>query len=283
MELMGLAALAALIMSPVHCLFGLHIVRRGVIFIDLAVAQVASLGAAVGLVLGNEPGASTTYWISLAFGLFGALLIALTRFRLRTVPHEAIIGIIYVVGSALAVIVLNQSAHGLEEMQGMLVGNIFTVPAEEVKQTALIYGGILIALLALWKRFTGVSNTKDSAHGAQFVLIDFVFYALLAFVVASSVKLAGVLLVFTWLVMPPVAALLWIDDLTKAALVAVPISLAGSMAGLFVASRFDWQLGAALVVTFGAIVALCYIVRLLIPSANPHGLPIDEFADSRDG
>lgn len=200
-EVMGPALFAALIMSPVHCLFGLHIVRRGVIFIDLAVAQVAALGTAFAVAGGNEPDSRPAYWMSLAFGLIAALLIALTRFRLRLVPHEAIIGIIFVVGSAWSIIVLSGTAHGLEEMQSMLVGNILTVDVGHVKETALIYGAILLAIIGLWRYFSEITAEKEEKGTFKAVFFDFVFYSLLAFVVASSVKLAGVLLVFTWLVM----------------------------------------------------------------------------------
>jgi zinc/manganese transport system permease protein len=258
------AALASIVMSPVHCLFGLHIVRRGVIFIDLAVAQVAALGAAVALLLGSEPGSNQAYFMSLVFGLFGALLVSATRFRLRTVPHEAIIGIIYVVGSACSIIALNRTAHGLEEMQNMLVGNILTVSMEMVGQTAAIYGPILILLLLMWRRFNAATEEK-SGQGLNAVLIDFLFYALLAFVVASSVKLAGVLLVFTWLVMPPVAVLLWMDSITKAAFFAVPAAIFVSIVGLALSYFMDFPTGATLVVTFGVFVSILYVARLVLP------------------
>src|SRR5687767_5936844 len=115
--IMYLATMASLVMSPVHCLFGLHIVRRGVIFIDLAVAQVAALGMSVAVANGHDIHSSGAYWISLAFALGAALLIALTRFKLGKVPHEAIIGIIFVVGSALGVVVLQSTPHGAEELK----------------------------------------------------------------------------------------------------------------------------------------------------------------------
>src|SRR5688572_1217231 len=281
LDLMKPAALASIVMSPVHCLFGLHIVRRGVIFIDLAVAQVAALGAAVALLMGGDPGSSQAYMMSLVFGLFGALLVSATRFKLRSVPHEAIIGIIYVVGSACTIIALNKTAHGLEEMQNMLVGNIFTVSMELVQETAIIYGIILALLLLLWRRFSEATEAK-SGDGLKTVLVDFVFYALLAFVVASSVKLAGVLLVFTWLVMPPVAILLWMDDITKAAYFAVPCAIIVSIAGLFASYYMDSPTGATMVVAFGAFVTLLYIAKLFAPSGDPKRLDVDKLPDSGD-
>ena len=267
-EIMDPALEASMIMSPLHCLFGLHIVRRGVIFIDLAVAQVAALGTAFAMAGGNEPTSSAAYWMSLVFGMLAGLVIALTRFKLKLVPHEAIIGIVFVVGSAWSIIVLNGTAHGLEEMQSMLVGNILTVDAQQIRETAYIYTGILVVLIALWKYFTEISLAKGEKADIKTIFFDFVFYSLLALMVASSVKLAGVLLVFTWLVMPPVAAFLWVRKLGHAVAIALPLAILGSLLGLWVSFGKDWPIGATMVVCFGAIVAVLYVIRLIVPDKN---------------
>ncbi len=256
---------ASMIMSPLHCLFGLHIVRRGVIFIDLAVAQVAALGTAFAVAGGNEPNSSAAYWMSLVFGLLAALVIALTRFKLKLVPHEAIIGIVFVVGSAWSIITLSGTAHGLEEMQSMLVGNILTVNPQQILETALVYAGILVVLVLLWKYFTAISHAKGEMADIKTIFFDFVFYSLLALMVASSVKLAGVLLVFTWLVMPPVAAFFWVRKFGHAVAIALPIAILGTLMGLWVSFGKDWPPGATMVVCFGAIVAVLYVFRLIIP------------------
>jgi zinc/manganese transport system permease protein len=270
---MGPAALASLVMSPIHCLFGLHIVRRGVIFIDLAVAQVAALGTAFAVMYGHEPASSTAYWMSLAFGLVAALLIALTRFKLRLVPHEAIIGIIFVVGSAWSIIALSGTSHGLEEMQSMLVGNILTVDIAHVYQTAYIYGAILLGLIIMWRAFTTASQQQVEKTDAKSVVTDFVFYSLLAFVVASSVKMAGVLLVFTWLVMPPVAAFFWVRSMSAAVALSLPISMIGSATGLWLSYGKDWPTGATMVVVFGAVVGALYLLRLIVPDSATEAKP----------
>jgi zinc/manganese transport system permease protein len=264
-ELMRPAALAAIVMAPIHCLFGLHIVRRGVIFIDLAVAQVAALGVAVGVLLHFEAGSAGSYWLALGFALFGALLIALTRYRLGRVPHEAVIGIIFVVASALGILVLDRSPHGAEELLNLMRGNILLVPMDEVTHTAGVYGAILVTILLMWKRIAAVTlEDPDQPQGLSRVFYDFAFYGLLAFVVASSVRIAGVLVVFTWLVMPPVVALFWIRGLATSALAAIPVALLGSLLGLAISYRYDWPTGAAIVVVFGVIVALAYLPRVFL-------------------
>ncbi|MEZ0325808.1 MAG: metal ABC transporter permease [Fimbriimonas sp.] len=265
-ELMKWPVLAALVMSPVHCLFGLHIVRRGVIFIDLAVAQMAALGMAIAVAKGHEVGSPQAYWLSLSFALGAALAISLTRFKLGRVPHEAIIGIMFVLASALGIVVLDQSPHGLEELKDTLSGSILLVPQEEVFKTMAVYGVIFVISLLLWKRTSAISlGQPDAPTGVMRTVLDFAFYGLLAFVVASSVKIAGVLVVFTWLVMPPVIAFLWVEKMAKAMMIALPLALLGSIGGLLMSYKYDWPTGPAIVVVFGTAVAALYILKLFVP------------------
>lgn len=265
LQLMLWPLIASLVMSPVHCIFGLHIVRRGVIFIDLAVAQMAALGMAIGVANGYEVESTQVYWLSLGFALGAALLISLTRYRLGRVPHEAIIGIMFVLASALGIVVLDKSPHGLEDLKSTLTGSILLVKDSEVAHTAWIYGVIFVLALLLWKRNVAISLDQDDApRGIKRTAIDFAFYGLLAFVVASSVKIAGVLVVFTWLVMAPVIAFFWLNKMTAAAFLAIPLALLGSFGGLWVSFKYDWPTGPAIVVVFGAAVVLAYLARLLI-------------------
>lgn len=265
--LMYFATMASLVMSPVHCLFGLHIVRRGVIFIDLAVAQVAALGMSVAIANGHEIDSSAAYWTSLGFALGAALLIALTRFKLGRVPHEAIIGIIFVVGSALGLVVLQGTPHGAEELSQVMSGtSLLLVAPQQVNDTAIIYAILLVIAVLFWRQISRISlDEEDAPRGLARVFYDFVFYGMLAFVVASSVKLAGVLVVFTWLVMPPVVAFLWVSRLSHAVWISVPLALIGSLIGLWVSLVRDWPPGASIVIVFGCIVALLYVVKLFVP------------------
>ncbi|KAA0225194.1 metal ABC transporter permease [Fimbriimonadia bacterium ATM] len=271
-EFLKPAALAALCMSPVHGLFGLHIVRRGVIFIDLAVAQVAALGMAFAITRGFEPESPQAYWTSVGAALIGALLISLSRFRLGRVPHEAMIGIVFVVASAGSIILLQYADHGQELLKSILDGQILLVQMDQVEHTAIAYGIIVAALLVLWKPITRISLNEESApKGAAGVVLDFLFYAMLGFVVASSVRIAGVLVVFTWLVMPAVVALMWTGSMLKSALVALPLSWVASIGGLYLSLRADdslggWPPGASIVLVFGGVTAASYCARLLLPT-----------------
>ena len=268
-SIMKWPTLAALVMSPVHCLFGLHIVRRGVIFIDLAVAQMAALGTAIAVANHHEVTSPTAYWLSLAFALGTALAISLTRFKLGRVPHEAIIGIIFVVASALAIVVLENTEHGVEELKDILSGSILFVSPEVVKETGIVYGVILLIAIAAWRATSAVSlNEPMAPSGVKRVLVDVLFYGLLAFVVASSVKVAGVLVVFTWLVMPPVCAFLWLSKMKHAIAMSVPIALAGTLGGMWLSFSRDWPTGPAIVIVLGVIVAVLYVAKLIAPGRD---------------
>lgn len=286
---MQLAVYSALFMSPVHALFGLHIVRRGLIFIDLAVAQVAALGMSLAIALGHEAASGEAYFHSIGFALGGALLISLTRFRLGRVPHEALIGVVYVFATAASIVILTfaPSGHGLEEINHILAGNIIYVSRSDVVSTAWTYGLIMVAMIALWRPISRVTQHQDKEQAAwKTVLTDFAFYSLLAFVVASSVKVAGVLVVFSWLVMPAVVAYFFVDSMRKAVMVAIPVGMVGSVLGLLLsffakalpfahshdepnpiesAGGGGWPTGPSIVVALSAIVAAAYLVKLFLP------------------
>lgn len=282
--LMGPASLASMVMSPVHCLFGLHIVRRGVIFIDLAVAQIAALGMVVAIRQGHDAHSPQAYWWSLGFALAGALAIALTKYRLGRVPHEAMIGIFFVVASAGGIIALENTPHGLEELKDLLAGSILFVDNAHVANTAVIYGTILAVMILFWKATTRISlQTPDAPTGLKAALYDFLFYSLLAFVVASSVKIAGVLVVFTWLVMPAVMAFLWVSSMRAAVLVSLPLAVLVSLGGLWASYKWDWPTGAAMVVVFGAVVALFYVVGLFVPNRAAMNPEDGELAGTQAG
>jgi zinc/manganese transport system permease protein len=269
LELMKLPLLASLVMSPVHCLFGLHIVRRGVIFIDLAVAQMAALGVAFAVAAGHDVESSAAYWLALSFALGAALAISLSRFKLGRVPHEAIIGIMFVMASALGVVVLEKSPHGAEELKETLSGSILFVSPGQVQETAIVYGIILLVAVAMWRWTTMITlGDPEAPTGIKRTVLDFGFYGLLAFVVASSVKIAGVLVVFTWLVMPAVIALFWVSKMSRAVAIALPLAIIGSAAGLVTSYKTDWPTGPAIVVVFGALVTLVYLVKLFLPERN---------------
>lgn len=272
------AAIAALVMAPLHAAFGLHVIRRGVIFIDLAVAQVAAFGIALAMARGVE--GDSLYWAAVTWALVGAALISLTKFKLGKIPHEAMIGIVFVVGSAASLIALTYADHGQEEIKSLLDGQILFVLDAERNRIAYVYLVIAAVAAFLWREFTAQSIEGHNDSSVKSTLLDFVFYALIGVMVASSVRVAGVLLVFTWLVMPAVVAWTWCKSMGKALFVALPLSWLGSLAGMYVSVKAGeevggWGTGASIVVVFGAIVMLNYVVRLIFkdPDAQPEEQP----------
>src|SRR5467141_4079099 len=205
--------LASLILTGIHAYLGVHVVERGVIFVDLALAQIAALGATVAILVGMNPHGGTSYWISLGFTFLGAAIFALARTRRGHIPQEAFIGIAYAVASAAAILVMSKATGETEHLKDMLVGNILAVSWPEVTKTALLYGGVGLFHFIFRRNFLLISMDPKAAEakGLSIRLWDFLFYASFGFVVTSSVAIAGVLLVFCYLIVPSVGAMLFAD------------------------------------------------------------------------
>src|SRR5947209_17266604 len=194
---------ASLILTGIHAYLGVHVVERGVIFVDLSLAQIAALGGTIALLMplsGGDPHAPVVYWISLAFTFMGALVFSTIRSRRARIPQEAIIGICYAVASAAAILAMSKATSESEHLKDMLVGNILAVSWPEVGKTALLYGAIGTFHYIFRKKFLAISMDHDRAEsqGVSLRLWDFLFYASFGFVVTSSVSIAGVLLVFCY-------------------------------------------------------------------------------------
>src|SRR5262252_7516061 len=204
---------ASLILTGIHAYLGVHVVERGVIFVDLSLAQIAALGATIALLLpisGGDPHGSVVYWISLAFTFIGAAVFSTIRGHRARIPQEAVIGICYAVASAAAILAMSKSVQETEHLKEMLVGNILTVSWFEVGKTAALYGAIGLFHYIFRSKFLTISLDPDKAEaqGISVRFWDFLFYASFGFVVTSSVAIAGVLLVFCYLIVPSVGAML---------------------------------------------------------------------------
>src|SRR5499425_942708 len=182
---------ASLILTGIHAYLGVHVVERGVIFVDLSLAQIAALGATIALLLpisGGDPHAGIVYWISLAFTFIGAAVFSMIRVTRARIPQEAIIGICYAVASAGAILAMSKATSESEHLKDMLVGNILAVSWPEVAKTAALYGGIGLFHYIFRKRFLAISMNREAveAQGVSVRFWDFLFYASFGFVVTSS-------------------------------------------------------------------------------------------------
>ena len=269
---------ASLILTGIHAYLGVHVVERGVIFVDLALAQIAALGATVAIVAGMDPHGRNSYWISLGFTFLGAAIFALARTRRGHIPQEAFIGIAYSVASAMAILLMSKATGETEHLKDMLVGNILAVSWPEVRKTAILYALVGIFHYVFRKKFLLISMNHEKAEslGVSVRFWDFLFYASFGFVVTSSVAIAGVLLVFCYLIVPSVGAMLFADRIGPRLAIGWTMGTLVSALGCYLSVLLDTPTGATIVVTFGGVL----VVMFLLPLVVHHGRST-ELAGSR--
>jgi zinc/manganese transport system permease protein len=275
---------ASLILTGIHAYLGVHVVERGVIFVDLSLAQIAALGATIALLLpisGGDPHAPSTYWVSLLFTFFGAFVFSTIRSRRARIPQEAIIGICYAVSSAAAILAMSKATSESEHLKDMLVGNILAVSWPEVGRTAILYGAIGAFHYIFRGKFLAISMDpkRAEAQGISLKWWDFLFYASFGFVVTSSVSIAGVLLVFCYLIVPSVAAMLYADSIGHRLAIGWTMGTVVSALGVYLSLKLDLPTGATIVCTFGLVLIIMAAVRPLIQKTIPRDVHQVDYAD----
>jgi zinc/manganese transport system permease protein len=258
--------LASLILTGIHAYLGVHVVERGVIFVDLALAQIAALGATIAILAGMNPHGAEAYWISLGFTFLGAGVFALVRSRRARIPLEAFIGITYAVASAASILAMSKATGETEHLKDMLVGNILAVSRHDVIKTAVLYGAIGLFHYIFRRQFLLISidSKQADAEGISIRLWDFLFYASFGFVVTSSVAIAGVLLVFCYLIVPSVGAMLFADRIGPRLAIGWTMGTLVSGFGVYLSVLLDLPTGATIVCTFGGILLLMYLARQIL-------------------
>jgi len=257
---------ASLIIAGIHAYLGLHVVERGVIFVDLSLAQIASLGAAIAVWRGADPHDPSIYWMSLLFTLIGALVFAMIKGHEANIPQEAIIGISYAVASAAVILTMSKSTGESEHLKDMLVGNILSVQWPEVWLTGGIYVAIGLFHYLFRRRFLEISIDAKAAaaRGVSVRLWDFLFYASFGLVVTRSVAIAGVLLVFCYLIVPSVGAMLWARRIGPRLAIGWIMGVVVSMLGMYFSVLFDLPTGATIVCTFGLMLIVMALLRPVV-------------------
>jgi zinc/manganese transport system permease protein len=265
-EILLPAFVASLILTGIHAYLGVHVVERGVIFVDLSLAQIAALGTTAAYLAGYDLHSSTAYLFSLGFTFLGAAIFAMSRFHRSTrIPQEAVIGIVYAVSAAMAILVMSKATQETEHLKEMLVGNILSVSWPELAKTAVLYALVGVFHYVFRRRFLLISMNEDEAvrQGLNIRSWDFLFYMSFGFVVTSSVAIAGVLLVFCFLIVPAVAAMLFSERLGTRLAIGWSMGAIVSAAGVALSYVLDLPTGATIVGTFGvALVILAAIRRL---------------------
>ncbi|MBI2118742.1 MAG: metal ABC transporter permease [Elusimicrobia bacterium] len=265
-ELLFWPFLCCLVLTGIHAYLGLHVVQRGVIFVDLSLAQIAALGATIAFLFGHDLHSQASYFYSLGFTLLGALLFATTRLEKRKVPQEAFIGIVYAVSAAASILIVDRAPEGVEHLKYILVGNLLAVSPKEVGKMAILYA--LVGLIHWFYRrmifAVSLSPQEAEQKGISVRFWDFVFYGTFGFVVTSSVAVAGVLLVFSFLIVPSVIAILFSERIGMRLFLGWGIGAAASLLGILGSYFFDFPTGATIVVTFGFL----FLLALLIQKIN---------------
>ncbi len=266
--------LACLVLTGIHAYLGLHVVERGVIFVDLSLAQVAALGTTIAFLAGYDLHGQAAYLFSVGFTLLGAAVFAFTRTKHGKIPQEAFIGIVYAVSSAGAILIMDRLPEGAEHIKHILVGNLLAVSPHEVIKMAVLYSFIGF-LHWMWRRpFLMISTQHKEAEklGLNLRLWDFLFYATFGLVVTSSVAIAGVLLVFSFLIVPPVTAMLFYEKVGVRLAFGWTMGLVASFIGIYGSYKWDTPTGATVVCAFGAGLLTLGLGRLAYVKLKPNQL-----------
>jgi zinc/manganese transport system permease protein len=261
-----------LVLTGIHAYLGIHVVAREVVFVDIAMAQIAALGATAAFLAGYADESWASYGSGLAFTLAGAVVLALTRSRERRVSQEAVIGVVYAVSAAAAVLLADRAPHGADQVRTMLVGNLLAVRPEEVAKVALLYAAIGLFHWLCRRPFFLITTEPESAYreGWRVRLWDFLFYASFGVVVTSSVRIAGVLLVFSYLIVPALAGILLGRTVSHKLLIGWAFGSLVSVLGVAASAVFDFPTGATVVCAFGlTLIVLWGAFRTVRATAQP--------------
>ncbi len=258
--------IASLILPWLLVYLGLHIVKRGVIFVDLALAQTAAFGTCIALLVGYDVHDWQSYAFSLGLTFVGAVVLTFTRSRDQRVPQEALIGIVYVVAAAAAILALSKGTGGSEELQRSLVGELLVVPHTDVTKTFGLFAVIGAVHFVFRRKFMAISNDPEqaAASGLNVRWWDFVFYMLFGLVVTSFVHIGGVLLVFSYLVVPAVCATYLVNSFVARFALGWGIATLASVVSLLITAKVDLPIGAAIVCVLGVALLIAALVSKLI-------------------
>lgn len=272
---------AAMIILFTHSYFGLHVIQREVIFVDLALAQIAALGSTVAFMLGAAHGSTTGYAFSFAFTLLGALIFSVTRLEDSPVPQEALIGITFVVASAAVILLSSFSAEGTEHLRETLTGQLIWTTWPTVGKVALSYGAIGLFHYLMRRTMLAITFAPDRVPWLK--TWDFVFYATFGVIITSSVHIAGVLMVFSVLVIPAVIAFFYTRRFARALVIAWVSGTVAIVGGLAVSFSLDVTTGPVLVVCFGAVLLVALLFRgrygVKVTDPSERGLLVAMFED----
>lgn len=255
-----------LVLVGIHAYLGIHVIKRQIIFVDLAIAQIAAVGALVAFLFGIEPHTLMSYWFSLGLATVGAGVFALCRFREAKVPQEAVIGLVYAVAAAMAILLIDRAPHGAEQLKDILTGSLLWVRWHSIATAAAVYAVVGFIHYVFREKFLLISGDPESAwkKGINVRAWDFLFFFLFGVVITLSVDVAGVLIVFVFLVAPAIMAVSITDRLAVQLFIGWGLGLLVTVLGLVASYTWDLPTGPAIIG--------CYAVVVLLTSAGVYWL-----------
>ncbi len=273
MSFMAAPFAACLLLVGLHAYFGIHVIERRILFVDLAVAQFAALGAVVGFAFGQHPGELGSTLFSLGFATLAAALFAITRVQIEKLPQEAIIGITFVVASAATILVADRAPEGAEHIKETLAGTLLWVTWPTVIKVLVIYIGIGVFHWLLRHRFMLITTDPDEAYRRAWRVRwwDFLFYLSFGVMITFSVEIGGILMVFAYLVIPACVAILVHAGMRSRLVIGWIVGVAGSGLGLVASYDFDMPTGPAIVVILGLLLAIAWVFDAV--RSDPEGNP----------
>jgi zinc/manganese transport system permease protein len=255
------ALLVSIVMGLLLAYLGVHVVARGIVFVDLALGQISMLGVAVAAYL--EIDATI---VSIVFTMVGAFILSFIKVTDKRLKQEAIIGIIYAFASAVTVLLISKSAHGESDISEVLFGSLFTVTESSLISMTVVFAIIGVVHVVFRRQFFDLTNrfashVPDESDGRMFDKWNFLFYLSIGLAIVLAVRAGGVIPVFSFIVVPPVAAILLTRGLAAVVAFALVISVIGSFLGLYFSVQFDFPAGSSIVAILGGLFMIAAAVR----------------------
>jgi zinc/manganese transport system permease protein len=255
------ALLVSVVMGLMLAYLGVHVVGRGIVFVDLALGQISMLGVAVGNFIDKDQ-----TMISIIFTMVGAFLLSFIKIKDKRLKQEAIIGIVYAFASAATVLFISKSPHGESDISEVLFGSVFTVTTEQIEAMAITFGIIGLAHAIFRKKFFGLTEKFENHEIEEigvFNLWNFMFYLSIGLAIVLAVRVAGVIPVFSYLIIPPVSAIMLSRKKSAMVILSMLVAVAGSFFGLFFSTHFDFPAGSSVVAILGLFFGISAFVRWL--------------------
>jgi zinc/manganese transport system permease protein len=253
------ALLVSAVLGLLLSYLGVHVVGRGIVFVDLALGQISMLGVAFANLVGGD-----ATIISIIFTMVGAFLLSFIKVKDKRLKHEAIIGIIYAVASAGTVLLISKTPHGESDISEVLFGSLFTVTSEQILSLAIVFGIIGAVQIIFRKKFfllTEQFENRQVEHMRIFDLWNFLFYLSVGLSIVFAVRLAGVIPVFSYLIVPPVAAVLFSESKNAVVWISLLVSLLGGFLGIYCSVHFDFPAGSSVVAALGGLFVVVALLR----------------------